>query len=297
MCNHENKVKTKSGEIVCTSCGLVLDDEKEMVRCRDYYERNSTVRKVESLGSNIGKDKNIRPRFIRLKRIHNNLSKVGYLREKRYIIFIYKLQEHLQLSSKVINSVIYYTKSEINNKEIKNFYHYILVLSYFFSKYYNVPKTIHEIKNIAQKLHHERGFRDGSIIQYETILKKKYPRLFTSNNRDSLLLKLINTIIAAKEVSNKVKDKEKYSINLYKKTKEILNQRNIKIKGKNPVCFFSTIIYIAERFLAKENKRKRYITQTTIQEKVGTSSLTLRSHLREFNKNKINSSKQKNIKK
>jgi transcription initiation factor TFIIIB Brf1 subunit/transcription initiation factor TFIIB len=291
-CKHKTTVLNSNSEPVCNICGLVLDEDVDMDSSVRYDARtNWATHSVEALGTIIPYDKKFEsPKVFKLRTAQRRILTSSYYKKKKYTIFLFKVKDRLNITTPVFNSVMKYISKDIDDKRIINFYHYIFVLTFAFSRLYNTPITYQELYKAIVDLNVSRGFRPGSINIYLNFISQKYPDLSKKLRGISMTKGLLGRILVKITELNKIKKKisrqynniEEYKMDVLRKVNELTNTMKIEASGKNPVGFYSSLIYAAERLLARAANRSRILTQEDIETSVGISSLTVRNNFKQI---------------
>ena len=159
-------------------------------------------------------------------------------------------------------------------------------ISIFFSvrkENHNAPITIKEISEAFQNFGHRVNprliLRDG--IKYKHHLTKDAP----PHKCEDYITRLIWDVMNHNELEERLIkkgsrwSKKEYHIELTKKCREILKTLTFRVRGgRNPFILTGAVIYLADKLLAKENKKKAILTQKIISEATKIAEYSIRDH-------------------
>ncbi|MFX1589785.1 MAG: hypothetical protein ACFFC1_16680 [Promethearchaeota archaeon] len=309
----KNKTTMNSFEIICSNCGLVINnyfkDSAYLFNCsasktnlnKQYVALGERTDFIGGLGSFIDfenskylKDKSGKLLAPNEQKLYRRLKKnyAQFLRiknhETEYRIFniLNKISTYLNLNKNIRNSAAYYYKKIIKKeKDIINNISLIAFCIFYATKkeYHNAPITINEIasavRNFGHRVNPRLILRDG--LKYKKHLNlDSYP-----HKSEDYLIRLINEVISHKDLGIRMLNKGlkisklEYQNKLIKKGLEILhNLSNWQRGGRNPFILTGAVIYLADKLLAKECKQKSVLTQKLISEATKIAEYSIRDH-------------------
>ncbi|MBY9007550.1 MAG: transcription initiation factor IIB family protein [Candidatus Lokiarchaeota archaeon] len=302
-----------SCEKVCKECGLVInkifndssysfkDQANKNHSCKQYVALGDRTDYIGGLGSYIGfessrylKDKygkllspNEQRLYRRLKKNYSQFLRIkNHETEYRIFNILNKITHYLNLNKNIKNNAAYYYRKIIKSEEkvINNIS--LIAFCIFFAvrkENHNAPITIKEIAIIFQKFGHRVNSR---LILRDGLKYKKY--LMSNANphkSEDYLNRLIHQVMAHNNLNERMSKKginwtkEEFQNFLLKKAIEILEKlTSWKRGGRNPFILTGAIIYLADKLIAKEYKKKSILTQKMISEATNIAEYSIRDH-------------------
>lgn len=302
-----------SFEKICKECGLVIsiifndssysfkDSIKNNNLCKQYVALGNRMDYIGGLGSYIGHEKSkylkdkygklISPDEQRLfRRLKKNYSQFLRIKnhETEYRIFniLNKVAQYLNLNKNIKHNAAYYYKKIIKNENriINNIS--LIAFCIFFAvrrENHNAPITIKEIAKIFQNFGHRVNPR---LILRDGLRYKKYLMFKAKPHKsEDYLNRLIDQVMSHNNLIERLVKKEanwtknEFQNKLTNKAIEILKDLTTwKRGGRNPFILTGAIIYLADKLIAKEYKKKPVLTQKIISEATDIAEYSIRDH-------------------
>lgn len=197
-----------------------------------------------------------------------------------------KVSTYLNLNRNIQINAGYYYKKIIKNEEkvVNNITLIAFCLFYAARKeYHNAPITIKEIAqgfvDMGHRVNPRLMLRDGLV--YKRHLNTNTVHHKSEDYISRLLNAVINHELLEKRLEKKQSSlsKEEYLNKLTLMCRNILRNFNTwKRGGRNPFILAGSIIYLADRILAKKLGQKAVLTQTLISEATTIPEYSIRDH-------------------
>ncbi len=302
-----------SHEKICKRCGLVIDiffndssycfKDQAMKNhlYKQYVALGDRTDYIGGLGSYIDyeRSKYLKDRYGKLlsppeqqlfRRLKKNYAQFLRIKnhETEYRIFniLNKVVQYLKLNKNIKNNAAYYYKKIVKNEKrvINNIS--LIAFCIFFAvrkENHNAPITINEIAYIFQKFGHRVNsrliLRDG--LKYKKHLTSKAK----PHKSEDYLNRLIHQVMEHRDLNERLVKKgtnwtkDEFQNILIMKSADILKKlTSWKRGGRNPFILTGAIIYLADKLIAKEYKKKPILTQKIISEATKIAEYSIRDH-------------------
>ncbi|WP_457556435.1 hypothetical protein [Candidatus Harpocratesius sp.] len=301
-------------EIVCQNCGLVINsisfinsyqinENNDCSSCSStqFVSIGNTVDNICTLGSHIDyfskytfydyKKKLIpaekQKKFSKLKKFYSLSSKIkNHETDYRILKILTQICEYLNISTLVKNRAAY-LYHEIKKKAPNIVNHVSLIGFCIFQaskeNKSHSPVSLKELCKIFSLLGHRINpkliIRD--YLHYQNFIEIR----IKPHQSEDFISRFINDIVNSKEILKRMKiknskwQKEEYRRLLHKKSLYILKQLNAKKRGsRNPYILAATVVYCADRLIAKEFQTKPILTQKTASNAMNIAEYSIRDH-------------------
>jgi transcription initiation factor TFIIIB Brf1 subunit/transcription initiation factor TFIIB len=288
-CIHEKKVYS-GGFLVCTNCGLVDEDEPQLMpnTRQETISYINNAHLVDGLGSHMDYfradylyDANGAPlspdaqkKFRRMRRIYEKIRVEG--RDYHALKNLSNITTALQLSDTVRNRAVYIyrklSEPANNSKPVKNRSILVAVSLYIAIKETKTPVTMQELVSACQ----DYGYKvtQKTLLRAAALQPFKVP---VSTSEDFVHM-YINR--AVQSVSDKLTKRgwspDKYRSELIRLTLFILSRvGSDKRRGRRPQTIAAAAIYGAAKILGKK-KTERILTQEVLERTLGVDAFSIR---------------------
>ncbi len=306
---------SSQGEIVCSSCGLVLTEISVLnishpfdhiyppvsSRMRSQNEMGSQPSFVGGLGAHIGfnkgfffRDRTGRPLpakeqrlFAHLKAAYDQQNRFrGYETMYRCFCSLNRVTEMLRLPKTVRRRAAYLFRKAIASQKREKGTTSLMLMGYCILHATReidrtVPSRTGEIAEAFQKLGHrvtvKAILRVGS--EYRHLFTPKQPFLRSENYLGRNLEKVTSSILVRKKMRRLSIDHFSYQRDMFSICKDLLERINgAERGGRNPHIFSASTIYAGERYFARQKRRKPLLTQKLTAEIIGVAEYSIREH-------------------
>lgn len=306
---------SSQGEIVCSSCGLVLTeisvfdinhpiDQKYSPISSSMWDQNemgSQPNFVGGLGGYIGfkkgyffRDRKGRPLpakrqrfFAHLKAIYDQQNRFrGYETTYRCFCSLNRVAEMLRLPKTVRRRSAYLFRKAITGQKRAKGTTSLMLMGYCilhatreFDK--TVPSRTREIAEAFQKLGHRVTVKAISRVgsEYRHLFTPEQRLLRSENYLGRNLEKITSNTLVLQKIRRLSIDRFRYQRNMILVCNDILERINgAERGGRNPYIFSASTIYAGERYLARQTRRKPLLTQKLTAEIVGVAEYSIREH-------------------
>ena len=303
----------ESYEKICQKCGLIVEKifsessysfdicEPRGNFSRQYVALGQRTNFVGGLGSFIDyenskvlKDKygkalspNEQRLFKRLKKNYSQFIRIkNHETEYRILNILNKVAPYLNLNKNIKKNAAYFYKKIVKSeKKVINNISLIAFCIFYAARNenHNAPITINEISNAFQNFGHRVNprliLRDG--LKYKCHLKN----YVKPHKSEHYITRLINDVVNNDNLKARLKKKGsdwsimEFKNNLTIKSREILeNLSSWNRGGRNPFILAGAIIYLADKLLAKDFKKKSILTQKIVSEATKIAEYSIRDH-------------------
>lgn len=270
------------GRYKCMKCGLVGDPVFEpAVNLSQTHFFSGT----ERLGPIVPKFyKGFDKKLQRLATLQNQIDRNLYHRQDKLVNkYIDEIRNIIPFPDDLKKTVLYYFKKENKRRKITNIYHFTLILIFGFARLYGYGFSIKQMQKVATITGRSHGFKKKTFVKYIEEMNTQYNGIFKEkHDPEKLLMYLIIRVSQERTVKDRLRnqDFEKYKLLLFKHANNLRKYLAYKdLRGKNPFIKFLAYIYLTEKFLASLEDRRKFITQQSLSNATGFSTLTIRGHL------------------
>jgi len=317
-CNKGILIQTR-GELVCSNCGAVnnslfiSEPTNSQIPWDHEMAPGKRVHIVDGLGSYIGYHNDgffhdgkgttlssqNQYKFRKLKRKYNLRIKLSnHETDYRSLLSLNRVVSFLGLSDNVRKRAAYLykivTAAESKKKIEKISNHIVLVALCLMvairESASNAPIRLSEIVSIFKDLGHRVSGK--SIIKLAQSLPTDLGISLRMRKSEDYLQRIVASILQSPEISNrlltlKLSPKE-YEKRLLQFSRELLSELNLKSRGgRNPYIFAVSVVYCADRIIARISSHRQILTQKTLSEICKVAEYSIRDHHRTVLKYKL----------
>lgn len=301
-------------ETVCQKCGLVFDScfltdsyqvydkiEFNQSSSKQYVSVGKTVDNICTLGSHIDYFRNYtfydykknlisaknQKKFSKLKKFYSLPTKIkNHETDYRILKILSQISEYLCLSN-LVKSRAAYLYHDIKRKAPLIVNHVSLIGCCIFQaskeNKSHSPIGIKELCKTFRLLGHRINpkliIRD--YLEYQKFLNNR----IKPHQSEDYISKFIDCIVNSELVIKRMKqkrsiwNKEQYRKQLNKKCYEILKKLKYNVRcSRNPYILAATVVYCADRLLARENESKAILTQKIASLTMNIPEYSIRDH-------------------
>jgi len=321
LCKYCNKgflIQTR-GELVCSNCGAVnsslfiTEPTNAQIPWDHEMAPGKRVHIVDGLGSYIGyhndgffhdgKGTTLSSqnqfKFRKLKRKYNLRIKLGnHETDYRSLLSLNRVVGFLGLSDSVRKRAAYLYKIVVaaeSKKKIEKISNHIVLVALCLmvairESASNAPVRLSEIVGVFKDLGHRVSGK--SIVKLAQMLPVELGVSLRIRKSEDYLQRIVASILGSQEIGHRLRNldltPEEYRKKLLQYSRELLSELNLKSRGgRNPYIFAVSVVYCADRIIARINNHRQILTQKTLSEICKVAEYSIRDHHRTVLKYKL----------